>query len=46
MSLSALCKELEMMGKDGALDGAGEKIAAVAAAYDQARVALEAIQER
>lgn len=45
MDLSARCKELEMMGKDGALEGAGAQIALVAAEYDRARAALETIQE-
>lgn len=44
MVLSTKCKELEMMGKAGALDGAADKIAVVAADYVRVRAALEAIQ--
>jgi HPt (histidine-containing phosphotransfer) domain-containing protein len=44
-SLSARCRELEMMGKDGALEDAGAQIALVAAEYDRARAELETIQE-
>ena len=41
MTLSGLAKELEMMGKAGALDGAAEKIPAVEAEYARVRAALE-----
>ena len=42
--LSEKCKELEDMGKAGALEGAAERIGQIAAEYDEARAALEAIQ--
>jgi hypothetical protein len=41
MTLSALAKELEMMGKAGVLDGAADKIARVEAEYAQVKDALE-----
>ncbi len=41
MTLSALAKELEMMGKAGVLDGAADKIARVETEYAQAKDALE-----
>jgi len=41
MTLSALAKELEMMGKAGVLDGADRKIARVEAEYAQVKDALE-----
>jgi two-component system sensor histidine kinase/response regulator len=44
LALSAKCKELEMLGKAGTLDGAAEKIAVVEADYEQVRAALEAMQ--
>ena len=40
LALSAKCKDLEMMGKVGVLDGAVDKIAVVAADYAQVRAAL------
>jgi HPt (histidine-containing phosphotransfer) domain-containing protein len=43
-TLSVCCKELEDMGKAGALDGAGAQIEEVAAEYSRARSALEALQ--
>jgi len=42
--LSNKCKELEDMGKAGALEGTAEQIAHIAAEYEKARAALEAIQ--
>jgi HPt (histidine-containing phosphotransfer) domain-containing protein len=44
MALSARCKELEMMGKAGTLEGADGKLAVVTQGYEQARAALEAIR--
>jgi two-component system, sensor histidine kinase and response regulator len=44
LALSAECKELEMMGKAGVLEGAADKIVVVAADYEQVRAALAAIQ--
>jgi len=41
MTLSALAKELEMMGRAGVLDGAADKLARVEAEYEQVKVALE-----
>jgi HPt (histidine-containing phosphotransfer) domain-containing protein len=40
LALAALCKQLEEMGRSGALDGAAERIDAAAAAYDAAAAAL------
>lgn len=42
--LSNECKELENMGKAGALEGAAEQIDHIAAEYAKTRAALEAIQ--
>ena len=42
--LSNKCKELEDMGKAGALEGAAEQIDHIAAEYAKTRAALEAIQ--
>jgi HPt (histidine-containing phosphotransfer) domain-containing protein len=44
LALSAECMELEMMGKAGVLEGAADKIAVIAADYEQVRAALAAIQ--
>jgi len=41
MKLSALAKELEMMGKAGVLDGAADKIARAESEYVQVKDALE-----
>jgi len=43
MALSQYCKELEDMGKAGALEGAPAKLSLVQAEYERARTALEAI---
>ena len=40
LGLAALCKNLEDMGRAGVLDGAAERIAAAAAAYDDVAAAL------
>jgi len=45
LALSAECKELEMTGKAGVLEGAADKIVVVAADYEQVRAALAAIQK-
>jgi HPt (histidine-containing phosphotransfer) domain-containing protein len=42
-ALAALCKELEMMGKTGALDGAVERVAQVEAEYERVKIALQAM---
>jgi signal transduction histidine kinase/CheY-like chemotaxis protein/HPt (histidine-containing phosphotransfer) domain-containing protein len=39
-----LCKELEMLGKSGALDGAGELAAKIMAEYERTVTALEAVR--
>lgn len=39
--LSAECKELEVLGKAGILDGAAAKVAFVASDYEQVKAALE-----
>ena len=44
LTLSALCRELEMSGKAGALEGAAEKVAQAVAEYEKVRAALEAIR--
>ena len=40
LALAALCKQLEDMGKSGALDGAETRIDTAAAAYDDVAAAL------
>ena len=40
LALAALCKQLEEMGKAGALDGAQARIDTAAAAYDDVAAAL------
>ena len=42
MDLSRMCKELEDMGKAGALDGAAPRIAQAEAEYARVKAALEA----
>jgi len=42
--LSDLCRELEMMGKAGTLDGAGEGLASIEAEWIRVRAALERLQ--
>ena len=42
--LSEKCKEVEDMGKAGALEGAAERVGQITAEYHEARAALEAIQ--
>jgi HPt (histidine-containing phosphotransfer) domain-containing protein len=42
LQLAALCKELEDVGRSGALDGAEARIDAAAAAYDHVAQALRA----
>ena len=44
MRLSKKCKELEDMGKAGALECAAEQIRCAVAEYEEARAALETIQ--
>ena len=43
--LSEMCRDLEMMGKAGTLDGAAEKLAPAEAEYAQVKAALEAIRQ-
>jgi HPt (histidine-containing phosphotransfer) domain-containing protein len=45
MALSAQCRELELMGREGVLAGADVKVAAVAAQYELVRRALEVIRD-
>ena len=45
MALSTQCKELEMLAKTGTLDGGAELLARIAAGYEQAHAALDAIRE-
>jgi len=44
MDLSAKCKDLEMMAKSGALEGAEAQIAVVATEYERAKAELETVQ--
>jgi histidine phosphotransfer protein HptB len=44
MRLSAFARELEMMGKDGKLDGASPKIEQLEAEYGQVQLALRDLQ--
>jgi PAS domain S-box-containing protein len=41
MTLSALCQELEVMGRAGTLEGAAEKVAQVQAEYERVKAELE-----
>ncbi|MFQ5857786.1 MAG: Hpt domain-containing protein, partial [Anaerolineae bacterium] len=43
MTLSTLCKELEAIGRAGALDGAAERVAQIETEYERVRIALEAV---
>jgi CheY-like chemotaxis protein/HPt (histidine-containing phosphotransfer) domain-containing protein len=43
MTLSGLCKELEMMGKAETLEGAAELVAQVKAEYERVKAALKAV---
>jgi len=45
LAFAAQCKELEDIGKNGALEGAGEKIASMEAAYAGVAAALQAAVE-
>jgi two-component system sensor histidine kinase/response regulator len=42
--LSDLCRDLEMMGKAGTLDGAAETLAAAEGEWARVRAALKAVQ--
>jgi CheY-like chemotaxis protein len=44
LTFSSLCKELEMLGKSGELEGAVELAARIKAEFEQARAALAAIE--
>lgn len=46
MKLSAISKELEFMGRSGALEGSVEKAAQIEAEFDRVKAALEAEIER
>jgi HPt (histidine-containing phosphotransfer) domain-containing protein len=41
MTLSALCKELEAMGRAGTLEGTAAKVAQVEVEYERVKAALE-----
>jgi two-component system sensor histidine kinase/response regulator len=43
-ALSDLCREVEMMGKGGTLDGVAEKLASIEAEWIRVRAALERLQ--
>jgi HPt (histidine-containing phosphotransfer) domain-containing protein len=43
-TFSDLCKELEMMGKSGTLDGAADLSVRVVAEYERVKAALEAVR--
>ena len=43
-ALSDLCREVEVMGKAGTLDGVAEKLASIEAEWIQVRAALEMLQ--
>jgi HPt (histidine-containing phosphotransfer) domain-containing protein len=44
-TLARLCQDLEDMGKDGTLAGAGELVEQVEAEYEQVKTALEAVRD-
>ncbi len=44
MTLSRMCRELEELGKNGTLAGAGERLAQAEAEYARVRSALQAIR--
>jgi len=41
MGLSALCRELEVMGRAGTLEGVAKKVAQIEAEYERVKIALE-----
>jgi len=43
-TFSGLCKELEMMGKSGELDGAADLAAQIVVEYEKVEAALRAVQ--
>jgi HPt (histidine-containing phosphotransfer) domain-containing protein len=45
VQLSALAKELEMLGKEGKLDGAGEKVESLALDYQRVASALGVLRD-
>jgi len=45
LALSALCKELEEIGKSGTVASAGQRLASVEAEYERVKVALQAIRD-
>jgi two-component system sensor histidine kinase/response regulator len=44
LALSARCRELEMLAKGGSLEGGDALLSQIAAEYEQAHAALQAIQ--
>jgi HPt (histidine-containing phosphotransfer) domain-containing protein len=44
LALSRICKELEESGKAGLLEGVGVRLTQMAAEYEKARLALEAVR--
>jgi len=44
LALSAKCRDLEMLAKSGSLEGGAALLAQIAAGYEQAHTALEAIK--
>ena len=45
LALSGQCRELEMLAKSGSLEGGAERLARIAAGYEQVHAALQAIKE-
>jgi hypothetical protein len=43
-TFASLCKELEMMGKSGTLDGAADLSAQVVTEYEKVEAALDAVR--
>ena len=45
LALSGQCRELEMLAKSGSLEGGAERLARIAAGYEQVHAALLAIKD-
>ena len=45
LALSGQCRELEMLAKSGSLEGGAERLARIAAGYEQVHTALLAIKD-
>jgi HPt (histidine-containing phosphotransfer) domain-containing protein len=45
LALSRQCRELEMLAKSGSLEGGAERLARIAAGYEQVHTALLAIKD-